>query len=42
MVGWYHQLNGHSLSIFRETVTVRGAWHAAVHRAAKSQTKLRD
>ena len=30
-----------NLSKFWETVD-RGAWHAAVHRAAKSQTRLSD
>ena len=29
-----------SLSKFREIVKDREAWHAAVHRAAKSQTRL--
>ena len=31
-----------SLSIFQETVKDREAWHAAVHRVAKSQTPLSD
>ena len=31
-----------SLSKLREVVIDREAWHAAVHRVAKSQTQLRD
>ena len=31
-----------SLSELQELVMDRGAWHAAVHGAAKSQTRLRD
>ena len=31
-----------SLSKLRETVEVRGAWHAAVHGVAKSQTQLSE
>ena len=31
MVGWHHQLNGPSLSTFRELVMDREAWRAAVH-----------
>ena len=31
-----------NLSILPETVKDRGAWHAAVHGVAKSQTRLRD
>ena len=31
-----------NLSILPEIVKDRGAWHAAVHGAAKSQTRLRD
>ena len=34
VVGWHHQLNGH------EFVKDREAWHAAVHGATKSQTRL--
>ena len=33
---------GMSLSKLRELVTDREAWHATVHRVAKSQTGLRD
>ena len=31
-----------SLSELQELVMDRGAWHAAVHGATKSQTRLRD
>ena len=31
-----------NLSKFQELVMERGAWHAAVHRVAKSQTQLSD
>ena len=31
-----------SLSKFQEMVKDREAWHAAVHRVAKSQTQLSD
>ena len=37
MVGWHHRLNGQE---FEETVEGRGAWCAAVHVVAKSQTRL--
>ena len=42
MVGWHHQLNGCSLSKLQELVMDRDTWHAAVHRAAKSQIRLSD
>lgn len=31
-----------NLSTLWETVKDKGAWHAAVHRAANSQTRLSD
>ena len=42
MVGWHHQLNGRE---FEQTPRVgedREAWHAAVHGATKSRTRLCD
>ena len=41
MIGCYHQFNGHE---FEQTLMVeyRGAWRAAVHGVAKSQTQLSD
>ena len=40
MVGWYHGLNGLSLSKLREMVKDQEAWPAAVHGVAKSWTQL--
>ena len=40
MVGWHTDLMAMSLSKLRELVMDREAWRAAVHRAAKSQTRL--
>jgi len=40
MVGWHHWLSGHEFEHFRELVMGREAWHAAVHRVAKSRTWL--
>ena len=41
MVGWHHRFDGHE---FASTPGVGdgqgGAWHAAVHRVAKSRTRL--
>ena len=42
VVGWHHWLNGHELEQLQEIVKEREAWHAAVHRDAKSQTPLRN
>ena len=35
MVGWPHQLDGHSLSKLQEIVTGREGWRAAVYGVAK-------
>ena len=40
MVGWHHRLNDMNLNKLQEIVKDKGAWHAAVHEAAKSQTQL--
>ena len=42
IVGRHHQLNGHEFEQLRELVMDRQAWRAAIHRAAKSQTRLSD
>ena len=42
IVGWYYWLNGMSLGKLRELVMDREAWHATVHRIAKSWTRLSD
>ena len=41
-VGWHHRHKDMSVSELRELVMDREAWRAAVHGAAKSQTRLRD
>ena len=41
MVGWHHWLNGHEFEQTWGIVENRGAWHAAVHGVAKSQTQLK-
>ena len=40
MVGWHQWLNGHEFSKLWEMVKDRGAWRAAIHGVAKSQTWL--
>jgi len=40
MVGWHHRPNGREFKQVRELVMDREAWCAAVHGAAKSQTRL--
>ena len=40
MVGWVTDLMDMSLSKLQELVMDREAWHAVVHRVAKSQTRL--
>ena len=40
MVGWHHRLNDMNLNKLLEIVKDKGAWHAAVHEVAKSQTQL--
>ena len=42
MVRWHHQLNGHEFEQRPGDSEGKEAWHAAVHRAAKSQTQLSD
>ena len=37
MVGCHHRLNGHEFEQALRMVKDREAWHAAVHRVAKSQ-----
>ena len=41
MAGWHHRVNGHEVEkIWGFSVLHRGAWHAAVHEVANSQTQL--
>ena len=40
MAGWYHRLDGPSLSELREMVMDREAWRAVIHGVAKSRTRL--
>ena len=42
MAGWHHWLNGHEFSELQELLTDREAWCAAIHRVAKSCTRLND
>ena len=41
-VGWHYQLNGHEFEQALGVSEDRGAWLAAVHGVAKSQTRLSD
>ena len=38
MVGWHHRFNGHGFGWNPGVDDGRGAWHAVVHRVAKSRT----
>ena len=42
MVVWHHQVNGHEFEQTPGDSGGQGAWHAAVHGVAKSQTQLSD
>ena len=43
MIGWHNGLNGHEFEeALGDIVKDREAWRAAVHGAAKSQTRLSD
>ena len=40
MAEWHHRLMDMSLGKIQELVLDREAWHAAIHRVSKSQTRL--
>ena len=40
MVGWHHRLNAQEFEQALGDGEGQGAWHAAVHGVAKSQTRL--
>ena len=42
MVRLHHRLSGHEFEQTLEIMKYRGAWQAAVHGVAKSQTRLSD
>ena len=42
MVGWHHRFDDKGLGGLGELVMHREAWHAVVHRVAKSRTRLSD
>ena len=42
MVGWHHRLDGHEFEQAPGVGDGWKAWHAAVHRVAKSRTQLSD
>ena len=42
MAGWHHRLYGHEFSRLKELVMDREAWRAAIHRVAKSRTRLNN
>ena len=40
MAGWHYQLDGHESEQVPGVGDEREAWHAVVHRVAKSQTRM--
>ena len=42
MVGWHHPFNGHGFEQAPGDSEGQEVWHAAVHRATKSQTWLNE